>query len=115
MRPFLLVWNSAQIEVFQGTLLAFLDTRREIRNYYVPFLGAVLLIADHAQSPLSLSNLIHDRFPTLLLTVLPADQWATQGWMPRPFWDLVHNPKSSGRWDLANTPPPSLKGLGNLK
>ena len=110
MRPFLLVWNSAQFDVYQAHLLAYLDTRPEIKNYYAPFLGTVLLIADQNQSPSTLSNMLHSRFPSLLIAVSPADQWSTNGWMPQVFWNLIQNPTSSGKWDSGA----GLKALAEL-
>ena len=111
MRPFLLVWNSAQVDVYQQQLLAHLDSRPEIKNYYAPFLGTILIIADQNQSPSSLSNLIHMRFPSLLIAVSPADQWSIDGWMPQVFWNLIQSPRSSGKWDPA---PPGLQALADL-
>ena len=96
MRPFLLGWNPTQL--LQQDLLDYLDTRQEIKNYFVPFLGTVLLVADQDQAPTTLARMLHLRFGDLLFTVSPADSWATQGWMPRVFWNLVQEPKSSGRW-----------------
>lgn len=98
MRPFLMVWNSAQVTVLQQQILAHLDTKIEIQNYYTPFLGTILLVAQAGQTPSSLSWLVHNRFPNLQFAITPVDQWGTNGWMPQIFWDLINNPKSSGRW-----------------
>lgn len=117
MRPFLLVWNVAQLEVLQPHLLGFLDSRPEIKNYYVPFIGVVLLIADQNQSPSTLSNMLHAQYPNMLLSVLPADQWSVNGWMPQVFWDLISHPRSSGRWDgphLPSSTTPGIRTLGDL-
>ena len=103
MKPYLMVWNSAQTDVWQQQLLDYLDTRPEVKNWFVPFLGTILLVADQAQNPSTLSNLIHGRFPTLLLAITPADSLSTNGWMPQKFWDLIREPKSSGHWP--DTPP----------
>ncbi len=110
MRPFLLVWNAAQLDIMQDQLLAYLDTRNEIRNYFAPFPGTVLLIAEQTQTPSSLSHLIHNRYLEMTFAVLPADQWSTNGWMPKMFWDLMREPKESERyryiadWFRTNTP-----------
>ncbi len=97
-----MVWNSAQTNVMQFEVTNHLDLQPEIRNYYVPFLGTILLIAAQTQTPSTLSWLIHNRFPTLTFSICPVDQWGTNGWMPQLFWDLIREPKSSGRWDAAS-------------
>jgi hypothetical protein len=102
MRPFLMVWNSAQLNVMQAQLTSYLDSHPEIKNYYAPFLGTILLVADHSQTPSKLSWIIHNRFPTLMFSICPVDQWGANGWMPQLFWDLIREPKSSGRWDAGS-------------
>jgi hypothetical protein len=78
-------------------------------------LGTVLLIGGEAQTPSTLSNLIHGRFPALLLAVTPVDLVSTNGWMPQVFWDLIRQPKSSGRWPDTPTPySDRLKALADL-
>jgi hypothetical protein len=110
------MWNAGQTVVMQQAVLDHLDTRREIKNYYVPFIGAILLVADKDQTPSSLRAIIHEGFPFLQHAVMPADPWSVDGWMPKAFWELMHHPQSSGRWDYppAATPPPSLASLSKL-
>ena len=98
MKPFLMMWNSAQAAVWQQQILDYLDTRPEIKNWFTPFLGTILLVADLTQNASTLANIIHPRFPELIFAITPADVQMTNGWMPQVFWDLIRTPKGSGRW-----------------
>ena len=113
MKPFLLAWNAGQMQVLGKTVLAFLDTKREIKNWYTPYVGTILLVADDDQTAATLAGVIRDRFPGLSFVVTPVDPRLTDGWMPKVFWDLVREPKSSGRWPDSSLE--TLKGtLANL-
>jgi hypothetical protein len=97
MRSFLLSYDP--FSVAQAHMTAFLDTRSEVRNWFAPFVGTLLLVAPHGQTPSTLTNMIRSHFPTLLLTVIPIDSLTANGWMPPQFWNLLNEPKSSGRWE----------------
>jgi hypothetical protein len=114
MKPFLLAWNPAQTVVMQEELVAFFDQRSEIKNWYAPFLGTILLIADSAQTSSTVANLVHGRFESLQFSVTPLDIQSANGWMPKPYWDLIEHPKSSGRWTDAPSTDNLLKTLAEL-
>lgn len=105
MKPFLLTWNAAQTIVLQTHLLEYLDTKREVRNWHTPFLGTILVVAGDGQTATSLAAMIRSRFPGLRFAVTPLESSSTDGWMPGVFWDLIREPKTSGRW-----PDDSLQG-----
>lgn len=109
MRPYLVTFNIAQID--QSDLLKHLDTSRQIKNWYLPFAGAVLVVTDWTTVAADLKELIHHRFPALTFVVTPLDPATSNGWMPKLFWDLVKEPLSSGRWDQH---PDSLGALLGL-
>ena len=94
LRPFLLV-----IDVNQGLrqeVLDFLDTRREVKNWSAFFPTGIVIIADSDVT--TLSDLVHERFPTrhFLLTEMGAG--TNNGWLPKTVWDFINAPKSTGRW-----------------
>ena len=98
MKTYLLTWNAGQVEVMQKDILDYLDTMPTIQNWHTPFLGAVLIVAEDTQSAHSLATSIHPRFPSLLFAIAPVEPLTSNGWTTQVFWDLVTNPKSSGRW-----------------
>jgi hypothetical protein len=105
MKTFLLVFDYTSVT--QVDVLAFADSRREVMNYFVPVLGTVLLVVRSDQDSERLTELFHTRFPSMMFAVAPVDPASAAGWMPATFWDLVNDPRSSGRWDDAAPVPAS--------
>lgn len=95
-------------------LLAFLDTLSEIRNWFSPFLGSILVVTRSSENQSTLSTKIHDRFPGIQVCVCPIEVGGANGWMPPKYWDILRDKPDSGRWP---PDPPSLmdtllSGLG---
>jgi len=115
MRTFLLLWNPGQNVVMHDQIAAFLDTRLEIKNWFSPFVGTILLVTDLTQVPGTVAETIRSRFAEFHFAVTPVEPWGTQGWMPKLFWDLVQQPfpskmRAGGSLGdflkLASPPPP---------
>jgi hypothetical protein len=102
MLTFLVTWNAGQNVLWQKELLAFLDTKFAVKNYYAPFVGAILLVTSPEQNIQTVKDMLHQRFPDALFVVTRLDPASAQGWMPKLFWDFINEPKSSGHWDKVN-------------
>jgi hypothetical protein len=78
-------------------ILDFLDTRREVLNWYRVFPGTVLITsrADLA----ALTGVIHVSNPWLWFTISEIDTARVNGFTNPQVWDFINNPKSSGRWE----------------
>lgn len=112
MKALLLVFDYTSVP--QVEVLAFVDSRQEVVNYFVPVLGTMLLVVRQDQDSSSVTEFLHRRFPSMMFTVLPVDRAAANGRMPSRFWDLVHDPRSSGKWE-ATVPAPARPERVNLR
>jgi hypothetical protein len=112
MKPQLLVFDYTTVT--QAELLAFADSRPEVLNYFVPVLGTVLLVVDAEHNSTSVTELLHTRFPSMMFAVTPCDGNTANGWMPARFWELVHEPRPSPRWE-ATLPSPRWPEQVNLR
>jgi hypothetical protein len=75
----------------------FLDTRREVLNWFVILSNAVLLVS--RSDATALAALIHLQFPLIWFVITEVDTSKTNGWINRPVWDFINKPWSSGRWE----------------
>lgn len=78
-----------------GTLITFLNSRQEIRNWYT--FGNILAIVA-TTSLAETQNLLFQAFGAQSFVVVPVDGPHTGGSMPKQFWDFINNPSDSGHW-----------------
>jgi hypothetical protein len=92
--PYLLIFN--RDDGPRQEILDYLDTRREVKNWFAFLPDAIFIISD--SDALTLSNLFSLKFPSryFLITEVPAGK--NNGWLIQRAWDFINNPKSSGRW-----------------
>jgi len=95
MRPFILNFNSAQIAMTD--LLQFLDSTPKVRNWQTPYSSVVLIVGDEGETALTLAESLRTRFPGAQFVISLVDRLTCDGWVTKGFWELVQNPKSSGR------------------
>jgi hypothetical protein len=94
LKPFLLVFNDTQIT--RQTILNYLDTRPEIKNWFAFLPAAVFIISDHTAP--SLAGLIRNVFPGKDFVVTEVTSGSNDGWLARNVWEFINYPHSSGRW-----------------
>ena len=80
----------------RAKVLEFLDTRREIKNWFAFLPSAVMVVSDSDAS--TLAELVHSRFPEHLFMIAEINSHAANGWLPANVWDFLGSPRSSGRW-----------------
>lgn len=113
MKAVLITYNPMQAG--QQALAAYLDTRHEVKNWYMPYAGAAIVVVDDVTSPSSLSWVIRTGFPALEFAIASVNSFQLQGWMPQPFWDMVNNPSSSGHSPNAPSVAAILKAIADKK
>jgi len=91
-KVYLLTFNG-----FRAQITAFLDTRREVLNWF-GILSNTILIVSRSNAP-TLSNLVHSQFPTMWFLITELDPSTIDGYLPDQAWDFITKPKSSGRWE----------------
>jgi hypothetical protein len=80
------------------SILDFLDTRKEILNWYAAMPDTILFVS--RDSSFSVSQLLSNRFGRDLTFILSEiDGVTTDGAINQPVWDFINTPKSSGRWE----------------
>ena len=93
MRGFLLSFNDSVVS--RQVILNFLDTRREVLNWYAPLQGGVFIISNaNAQT---LAALVRQAFPNLFFVIAELPRGYNDGWLPADAWNFINDPKSSGR------------------
>jgi hypothetical protein len=97
-------YPSAPIRVYLLTfsielapVLQFLDTRREVLNWYT-LSPHTVLIASRSDLK-ALTGILHIEAPWLFFLLTEVDPLRTNGWQTPQAWDFIGNPKSSGRYE----------------
>jgi len=85
------------------TLLDFLDTRSEIKNWITVTSASFLVASDNNAT--SISAILHQKFPTLLFLVTKVESKNSNGWLNENIWRFINSPKSSGKWPEIPFPP----------
>lgn len=75
----------------------FLDSRREVLNWYLPLQNSIIIASEYDAN--YLSGLIASRFPGMFFLLTELDSQKTNGWNLERAWNFILNPKSSGRWN----------------
>ncbi len=91
-RVFLLTSNG-----FAEPVMAFLDTRSEVLNWFKILSNAILIVS--RSDATALSALIHLQFPAMWFVLTEVDKSKINGWINQPVWNFINDPKSSGRWE----------------
>jgi hypothetical protein len=78
-------------------LTNYLNSRREVLNWFAILPAAILVVS--RMNATDLKNIIHAGFPNLWFMISEIDPAKINGWMNKPAWDFINNPKSSGRWE----------------
>lgn len=105
LRRYVLGFNV--LTVTRDQILAFLDTRPEVQNWYTILPGQVYVISDRSAS--ELAYLLRQRFAGELFTV--AEIANIDGAMPPEVWDFLSNPRPSGLWAGTGTQFPGAPPL----
>ena len=95
LRSYVLIFNS--VFVPRQTMLDFLNTRREVLNWYAFLDGTIFIIS--RQNATQLGEMIHTQFPTVFFLVTTVPNYDNNGWLPKAAWDFINIPRSSGRWE----------------
>lgn len=95
MKAYLFLFNDLMGS--QKSVQAFLDTKKEILNWYSILPHSLILVSKHDAK--ELSTIIHTVFPNQFFLVSEISGLTSNGWLQEKDWDFINNPKSSGRWD----------------
>ena len=93
--PYLLVFNS--YVVLRQDIVDYLDTRREVKNWFAFLPSAIVMISEEDVHKLSL--IIRERFSNMNFILTKIERNENNGWLNKAVWDFINNPISSGRWD----------------
>ena len=96
LKPFLVAFNDAQIT--RQSLLDFLDTRPEVKNWFAFMPSAIFVVSDRTAQ--QLAEVIRAGLPGKNFLITEVPRGANDGWMGENVWDFINNPRSSGRWAL---------------
>ncbi len=92
MKAFLVVHNLAAISSFDLTNL--LNTRPEVKNWKIPFIGACVVVTDYWQTPTALRTIIQQQFGDGWFIIAPLESHNLDGWLPKDMWEFIQLPKS---------------------
>lgn len=95
MKTYLLTFNHEIVP--RQVVLDYLDTRREILNWYAFLQGSIFLVS--RSSVLELETLFVSKFPNVFFAVAEVSRMKSGGWLPKLAWEFIGQPKSSGRWE----------------
>lgn len=76
---------------------AFLDTRREVLNWYMAMPGLIMVVS--RSDLLALTGIIHAGLPWMHFVLNEIHPESVNGFIGRGVWDFINNPQSSGRWE----------------
>ena len=96
LTPFLLIFN--QLEGSRQEILNYLDTCKEIKNWYAFMPEAIFIVSDvdaHA-----LSKIFQGKYPNRYFMITEVTVGKNNGWLDKTAWDFINNPKSTGRWPV---------------
>lgn len=98
MNVYMLSFTSLTGKVARQDILDFLDTQREVLNWFAVMPSTILIVS--RKSAKVLAELLIERFGSDITFVMPrVDPSATDGYINKEVWDFMNNPRSSGRWE----------------
>ena len=78
-------------------ILEFLDSRREVLNWFAVFPNTILVAS---RSDLTaLTGILRVSFPWLWFILAELEPTKVNGFINQPVWEFINQPKSSGRWE----------------
>jgi hypothetical protein len=98
MNVYMLSFTSNSGVITRQDILDFLDTKKEVLNWFAAMPFTVILVSK--QSHNTLSEMLRIRFGnniTFLLTQIVPH--TIDGYINKQVWDFINDPKSSGRWE----------------
>ncbi len=95
MRAYLLTFN--EFIAPRQTVVDFLDTRREVLNWYAFGPAGIIIIS--RKTAHELAAILHEQYPGLFFLLTEVDPAKTNGFLPKQAWDFMNMPRSSGRWE----------------
>ena len=98
MNVYMLSFTSRSGVVSRQNILDFLDTRREVLNWFAAMSFTIIIVSRESHN--LLNKLLVNRFGediTFLLTKV--EPHTIDGFINKPVWDFINEPKSSGRWE----------------
>jgi hypothetical protein len=96
LTPYLLIFK--QSEGYRQDILNYLDTCREVKNWYAFMPEAIFIISDVDAHVLT--KVFQRKYPNrnFMITEIPVGR--NNGWLNSQEWDFINHPKSSGRWPV---------------
>ena len=91
MKAFLLAFDHSRVT--RDMAIRCVDTMDAVANWYAVF-DNTIIIASHSTSQ-ELSAEIRHRFPDLKFIVSEVDAQHKAGWLPRPVWNFLNEPRSA--------------------
>ena len=94
MRVYILAFND-----FMGTqqsVLNFIDTRREILNWFSVLPHSIFFVSE--LECYELTHVFKSAFPDRFFLISEIKGFTSGGLFPQAVWDFINSPKSSGRW-----------------
>jgi hypothetical protein len=85
MKVYLLVYDE---DISEKSLLTFLDTRSEIKDWMTILPSSVLLVSN--RSPRQLTNLLNKKYPEAQFILTEVDTGQTDGMLPEECWSFIN-------------------------
>lgn len=88
-----------------------LNRTAAVSTWISPFPYSAILVS--SLEPNEIAGVLMSHFPGVWFLVTEVNQYITNGFLPKPFWDYVNNPTSANIAQIlsqlrANAPPPAL-------
>ena len=80
----------------QQSVQFFLETRREVLNWFRFAPHSFLLVSN--ESLQTLTVMFQNNFPGSWFFLSEINGTTSNGILPQGYWDFINNPKSSGKW-----------------
>lgn len=94
LKPYVLTFNPGTCP--RQTILDLLDTLPAVKNWYAFLPSAVFIISD--QNAHFLAQALLAKVNGSFYFVSEINTSSYNGWLPKPAWDFINTPTSSGRW-----------------
>ncbi|HAZ4814337.1 TPA: hypothetical protein J5T73_002553 [Enterobacter cloacae] len=97
MKVFMLSFMSASNAITRQKVQEFLDTRREVLNWFGAMPSTIIIVSN--VDVLNLSQPLRDHFGAdFTFIISEIDPTKTDGFINKKVWDFINFPKASGRW-----------------
>lgn len=98
MNVYMLSFTSRADTVTRQDILNYLDTRKEVLNWYAAMPFTIFLVS--RETPTRLSRLLEERFrDDITFIIAKVVSQTIDGFINEPVWNFINQPKSSGKWE----------------